>query len=272
MNAKTVLFLSTATVLGACSAEPVPEAATSKLEPGPTPVATRVTNEALPDGAYLLEGVTVTENGEVSEYSRDQIKIYSRGRFMYAFQNEQTGSIDVGAGDASWKNGVMREVPRVNHDGPVSGYSFDVAINRTETGFEQTINDMPYEGGRLLDMVEVWNTASVATSPFDGLWALETRESDDPDVTAFTETKMIGGGHFIWLQRLVYQGEQGQEFGFGSFTLNAAGNAVETAMVSSLADYEGTVNAVTMQLIDENHFRQSFTYNGKVITHSYVRL
>ena len=91
----------------------------------------------------LLEGVTVTENGEVSEYSRDQIKIYSRGRFMYAFQNEQTGSIDVGAGDASWINGVMREVPRVNHDGPVSGYSFDVAINRTETGFEQTINDMP---------------------------------------------------------------------------------------------------------------------------------
>ena len=271
MNLQSVLILSIATVLSACGAEPNPEE-TIKVAPDSTAVSAQALTEALPDGAYLIEGVTVTENGEVSTYSRDQIKIYSKGRFMYAFENEQTGDIDVGAGNASWANGVMVEVPRVNHDGPVSGYSFNVAIEQTETGFEQTIKGMPYEGGRLLDMVEVWNTASTAASPFDGLWALEARESADADMTAFSETKMIGGGHFIWLQSTVYQGEDQRHFGFGSFSVDADGRAIETAMVSSMKDYEGTVNEVTMELIDADHFTQSFNYNDEVITQSYVRL
>ena len=121
-------------------------------------------------------------------------------------------------------------------------------------------------------MVEVWNIASTATSPFDGLWTLEARESGDPDVMAFSETKMIGGGHFVWLQNVVYKGEEVQEFGFGSFAVDAEGNAVETAMVSSSLNYEGTINEVKMELIDENHFTQSFSYHGEVITHSYVRM
>ena len=251
------LFLGTSTLaVAACSVEPA-------LEP---PVS-----QALPDGAYLIAGVTVTEDGEVSQFTRDQIKIYTNGRFMYAFDNAQTESIDVGAGDATWSDGVMVEVPRVNHDGPVSGYSFDVAIAQTDTGFEQTIIGMQYEGGRVLDMVEVWKTASTATSAYDGLWQLEGR-SDNPDVTDFTETKMIGGGHFIWLQNRVFKGEKVQDFGFGTFQVDAEGNATETAMTSSLEDYEGSVNAVKMELIDNDHFTQSFTYNGEVITQSYVRM
>ena len=267
MTHGSIFILGATLTLSACTPAPTPEA-TPGLITGPVLGA----GAALPDGAYLIEGVTVTENGEVSEYTRDQIKIYSQGRFMYAFENEQTGHIDVGAGDASWKNGVMREVPRVNHDGPVSGYSFDVDVEQTETGFEQTIKGMPYDGGRLLDMVEVWKTASTATSPFDGLWSLEDRASDDLDTTAFSETKIIGGGHFIWLQNVIYRGEEAQDFGYGSFVVDADGNAVETAIVSSMKDYEGTVNAVTMALVDENHFTQSFVYNGEVITQSYVRM
>lgn len=261
MTFKSLFLSATILAVAACSVEPAPEQA-------PAPAA----SQALPDGAYLIEGVTVTEDGEVSQYTRDQIKIYTNGRFMYAFNNAQTGSIDVGAGDATWSDGVMVEVPRVNHNGPVSGYSFDVAIDQTDTGFEQTIIGMQYEGGRVLDMVEVWNTASTATSAFDGLWQLEARQSDNPDVSDFTEVKMIGGGHYIWLQNLVFKGEKVQDFGFGTFQVDSDGNATETAMTSSLEDYEGTVNAVKMELIDKDHFTQLFTYNGETITQSYVRM
>ena len=271
MNVKSALFSSTAVVLAACSAEPTPEV-TVKVASEPVAVSTPDTSAALPDGAYLIEGVTVTEDGEVSYYTRDQIKIYSKGRFMYAFENALTDNIDVGAGNATWNDGVMVEVPRVNHDGPVSGYSFDVAIEPTAAGFKQSIIGMPYEGGRLLDMVEVWNTASTKTSPFDGLWSLEARDAADSGMTAFAETKMIGGGHFIWLQNVAYQGETAQDFGYGSFAVDAEGNAIETAMVSSMEEYEGTVNEVKMVLIDENHFTQSFIYNDEVITQSYVRM
>ena len=260
MTLKSLFLGTTILALTACSVEPAPE-----------PAPESAISQALPDGAYLIEGVTVTENGEVSQFTRDQIKIYSNGRFMYAFNNAQTESIDVGAGDATWSNGVMVEVPRVNHNGPVSGYSFDVAIEQNETGFVQTIIGMQYEGDRVLDMVEVWNTASTATSAFDGLWQLQSR-SDNPDVSDFTETKMIGGGHFIWLQNMLFKGEKVQDFGFGTVQVDAEGNATETAMTSSAEDYEGTVNEVKMELIDNDHFTQTFTYNGEVITQSYVRM
>ena len=41
----------------------------------------------LPDGAYLLKEVEITENGEVSVARRDQIKIYSNNRYMFAFMH-----------------------------------------------------------------------------------------------------------------------------------------------------------------------------------------
>ena len=156
MTLKSLFLGTTISAVAACSVEPAPEQSSTS---SPEPAA----SQTLPDGAYLIEGVTVTEDGEVSQFTRDQIKIYTNGRFMYAFDNAQTESIDVGAGDATWSTGVMVEVPRVNHDGPVSGYNFDVAIAQTDTAFEQTIIGMQYEGGRVLDMVEVWKTASTAT-------------------------------------------------------------------------------------------------------------
>ena len=84
MNVKSAVFSFTAVVLAACGAEPTPEVNVN-ITSEPTAVSALDASVALPDGAYLIEGVTVTEEGEVSYYTRDQIKIYSRGRFMYAF-------------------------------------------------------------------------------------------------------------------------------------------------------------------------------------------
>ena len=39
----------------------------------------------LADGAFLLSKVTITEDGEKTELLRDQMKIYSNGKFMFAF-------------------------------------------------------------------------------------------------------------------------------------------------------------------------------------------
>ena len=58
----------------------------------------------LSDGAFLLSQVTITEKGETTVKLRDQIKIYTKDKFMFAFDNESTGDMDVGAGNA---NGSM---------------------------------------------------------------------------------------------------------------------------------------------------------------------
>ncbi|MDA0796675.1 MAG: hypothetical protein O2950_08765 [Proteobacteria bacterium] len=226
---------------------------------------------ALPDGAYLLSDVQVTENGELSLLLRDQIKIYSNNRFMYAFMNAETG-IDVGAGIATWKNGVMVEVPTVNHNGPVKGYSFDVAIKETDDGFMQTIMGMTYDDGRSLDMVETWDTASTRTGLFDGLWRLQKRSSAVISSADFVETKMIGGGHFIWLQRWSTDGETQKSFGFGTIDVNDDGSATETGMTSSIEDYAGTEHRLNLTLIDDNHFSQTFMIDDVEVTQTYQRM
>ena len=227
----------------------------------------------LADGAFLLSKVTITEDGEITELLRDQMKIYSNGKFMFAFDNESTGDMDVGAGNASWVNGVMIEEPLYNHDGPLSGLSFDITIEPTETGFNQVLHGMKYDDGRVLEtMVEEWNRAPGVVTPYDGLWKLEGRETDDPGLTEFSEIKMIGGGHFIILQSAMYQGEKIRNFGFGSLILMGSSKVLETGMVGSWENYSDWATEVTMKMVDENHLIQSFTFNGRVITQKYVRI
>jgi hypothetical protein len=229
--------------------------------------------QKISDGAYLLSQVTITENGETTVLLRDQIKIYTQGKFMFAFDNESTGDMDVGAGNATWVNGVMVEEPLVNHDGPLSGLSFDITIEPTETGFDQVLLGMKYDDGRVLEtMVEVWNRAPGEPSPYDGLWRLETRQTDNPDLTNFTETKMIGGGHFIILQSALFKGEKVRNFGFGTFDVKSGGRVLETGMVGSWEGYSDWATEVKFEMIDENHMTQSFSFGGQLVTQNYVRM
>jgi hypothetical protein len=227
----------------------------------------------LADGAFLLSKVTVTEDGNITELLRDQIKIYSDGKYMFAFDNESTGDMDVGAGNANWVNGVMIEEPLYNHDGPLSDLSFDITIEPTENGFNQVLHGMEYDDGRVLEtMVEEWNRAPGVVTPYDGLWKLEGRETDDPELTEFSEIKMIGGGHFIILQSAMYQGEKVRNFGFGSLILTGASKVLETGMVGSWENFSGWATEVTMKMVDDDHLTQSFNFDGRVVTQSYVRI
>ena len=229
--------------------------------------------QKISDGAYLLSQVTITEKGETTVKLRDQIKIYTKGKFMFAFDNESTGDMDVGAGNATWVDGVMVEEPLVNHDGPLSGLSFDITIEPTEAGFDQVLHGMKYDDGRVLDtMVEVWNRVPGKPSPFDGLWRLEDRQVDNPELTEFTETKMIGGGHFIILQSALYKGKKVRNFGFGSLDLQQDGRVIEAGMVGSWDNYPEWSAEVSFKMIDDNHMQQSFTLGEREITQTYVRM
>ena len=132
---------------------------------------------------------------------------------------------------------------------------------------------MKYDDGRVLEtMVEVWGRAPGKPSAFDGLWTLEKRQTENPDLTEFTETKMIGGGHFIILQSARKNGEKIRNFGFGTFDSKQDGSVIETGMVGSWENYRGWVTEVTFKMIDENHMTQSFIVNNREITQTYVRM
>ena len=255
MNIKPLLVILSALLLSNCSEQQN----TLKIPP-------------LPDGAYLLKEVEITENGEVSVARRDQIKIYSNNRYMFAFMHPEIG-VDAGAGIATWNNGIMIEEPVVNHDGSLRelNLSFDVAIEQTQNGFIQSIEGLRYDDGRSLDMIETWNIASNQESPFDGLWELES-STPIAILKDFAEIKMIGGGYFIWTNRFTLDGSKEKNFGFGKIDFTDEEQAIETGLTSSVEGYAGTKHEVELKLIGNNYLDQKFTMNGTKVVHRYKRI
>ena len=218
---------------------------------------------SLPDGAYALKEVELTEKGQVTVQLRDQLKIYTNNRFMFAFVHPEYG-IDVGAGLATWENGVMVEEPRVNQKGTVDGLSFDIDIKHTPAGFSQTLLGMTYEDGRCLDMVESWVRASSTISPFDGLWQLKEANR--------VKTKIIGGGHFICLETVYKEGISDAVFWFGTCTFNNDAEALETVLSSSNQKYIGAHQTLKVALTDDANFSQTFILDGAEVIEPFLRM
>ena len=225
------------------------------------------------DGAYFLSNVAITEKGVTTNHTREQIKIYAQGKYMFAFDNEMLGGIDVGAGNAKWSNGKMIEEPLHNHDGPLSGLSFEINIHQTDSGYEQILHGMTYDDGRVLDtMVEVWDRADGSASLFDGLWKLKTRKVGNIESTGFSEIKMIGGGHFALLRSQITEDQKSTNFGYGRLSPGNNDNFEETGLVGSWDNFSGLITQVKMSLQDNQHLIQSFFIDDKLITQIYVRV
>ena len=224
----------------------------------------------LADGAYLLADVAMTEQGEVTRLQRAQMKIYAHDRYMFAFMHETLDKPDVGAGLTEWKDGVLIESPIFNQDGPLDSLHFSLNIQQVEGGFLQSIKGL-VSNGHTYDMVETWDRLSGQSSAFDGLWKLQDRRDDDSDFSQFSEVKMIGGGHFIFSQSFIYEGETQQHFGFGEFSIDDAGVVTETGMASSFADFAGKEHTLIMELVDADHFNQTFRFSDRDVTQSYER-
>ena len=226
----------------------------------------------LPDGAYALDSVIKTVAGETFNFQRDQMKIYTNNRFMFAFFDDQTNEIDAATGYAVWVDGVLTETPIANQDGPVEGLDFEIAIETTEAGFTQIVRGMPADNGNSYDLDEVWETLSTDKSTFDGLWQLQERDGKDSERTNFQEMKLIGGGHYMFFQGFDYKGERIKHFGFGSMQVGESGRVSETGMTSTLNDYTGRCHQISMKLVDADHMTQSFRLDGVEIVQSYVRI
>jgi hypothetical protein len=230
-----------------------------------------MTAAPLADGAFLLGDVTMTEEGEVTVLKRAQMKIYANDRFMFAFMHEELNKPDVGAGITEWKNGALIESPIFNQDGPLDSLHFSLDIQETEGGFLQSIEGLE-SNGHVYDMVESWDRLPGQTSIFDGLWKLDNREVEAAgEINQFSEIKIIGGGHFIFSQSFLVDGEMQQHFGFGEFSFDVAGVASETMMASSFATLPDESTLLSLELVDENHFNQIFMREGRSVTQSYIR-
>ena len=224
------------------------------------------------DGAYLLDGVIRTAEGKTSKLLRDQMKIFAKNRFMFAFFDDQTNMIDAATGYAHWVDGVLTETPIANQDGSVEGLSFEIAMQSTANGFTQIVRDMPSATGGTYDLDEVWEALSTEQTAFDGLWKLQSRSMAGAMCSEFSEMKLIGGGHFIFFQRFDHQGETIKHFGFGAMQVEQSGMVTETGMTSTLDGYSGQDHLLNLRLTDADHMIQTFMVDGVEVVQSYVRI
>ena len=243
---------------------------------------------SFPNGSYKLQNVQITENNKVTTEIRNQLKIYSNERYMFAFMHPSIG-VDVGAGIAKWKDGIMTEIPLFNHNGSVSGFEFDLSITQTETGFTQSLTGLVSEDGSILDMIEDWKTISKQNSPYDGLWQLETT---DLNPNMVSQIKMMGGSQFIELTRSKSGSDIQKQFNFGEFVVvrhGADGSKItnyrfsgtgielpkkvrEKITNSSHENNIGEIKTRTYELNEDNLLVTSSSVPGETVVQKYKRI
>lgn len=274
MQFKVLISIMLASLLAGCAMDDDVSGVASEPASVAATDANVDTTAVVADGAYSLESVIVTKQGEANSYYRDQMKIYNGNRFMFAFFNDLTNKVDAGAGYAEWSNGVLIETPIANQDGPVEGYRFELAVAATENGYTQSIKGMPSPEGDY-DLDEVWTRLSSETSAFDGLWRLEAREingSAAAESDNFSQMKLIGGRHYIFFQNQSIDGQPTPSYGFGSLDISASGLVIETGRGGSVEGYVGSEQKMVTELLDLDHLKQTFEEEGVQVTHLYIRM
>ena len=242
---------------------------------------------SFPNGSYKLQNVQITENDKVTTEIRNQLKIYSNERYMFAFMHPSIG-VDVGAGIATWQDGIMTEIPLFNHNGSVSGFEFDLSITQTETGFTQSLTGLVSEDGSILDMIEDWKTISTQSSPYDGLWQLEKTDLD-PNIVS--QIKMIGGSQFIELTRVRSGSDIQKQFNFGELFISNFGYGSKSTKYilsgtgieppekvrekitnSSSENNIGEIKTRTYEVNEDNLLVTSSSVPGETVVQKYKRI
>ncbi len=258
---KTPTFLVAAGLLAISCAAP-------QEDPVPAPEP-----PILADGAYSLDKAVWTFSDSSTTIEQEQIKIYSGGRYMFASWNAADNTPSFSAGIAQTKNGKLYETPVYDVNGAVdSGTVFELSIVKTTLGFEQEIKGIPLDDSSSVDLYESWNALEGATTSYDGLWKLSSRNEVE-GVSEFNEIKMIGGGHFVWFHTWSDDSVEHADFGYGAFIDNGDGNVMEVAQAGSIEGYEGewSVNyaKVGADMIQQTYVNAA---TGEELVQNYKRL
>ena len=192
---------------------------------------------------------------------------------MFASWNVAEGIPSFAAGTVETKNGKLHETPVYDVNGAVdSGMVFELSIVKTTLGFEQEIKGIPLDDSSSVDLYESWNALEGATSSYDGLWKLSSRNEVE-GVSEFNEIKMIGGGHFVWFHTWSDDSVEHADFGYAAFIDNGDGNVMEVAQAGSIEGYEGewSVNyaKVGADMIQQTYVNAA---TGEELVQNYKRL
>ena len=232
-------------------------------------------------GAYSMLAQKLNIDGKDSILSVQQFKIYTDRHFMYAHNLPGDSLGAFGIGTYRVQNGKVIESPFYTSSGPTQD-TFELAINKTAEGYSQVINFPPDSLGRKYVLTEDYRNASRNVStPLDGAWKMirvtfHPQNGNPVVVNDIIQYKVYQSGNVIWANSYLDSATQRRAtaFGFGSFKMNGANQAVETIAQST---YRTALEdqSITLQLKfdGKNRYQQTIVGpNGSKQIEEYERL
>ena len=204
----------------------------------------------------------------------------SDNEFLYGFGSTQFDS----------EKGTYSEIYTENLKSKFqSPRSVEMNMIPTEIGFLQEFSTIRGDGVEL-DYSISWVSVTGEQTKFDGLWRLISCEiseigflknlftsrkngpNNDPDEQQFDEVKMIGGGHFIFVQSSGTGEEQTSNFGYGELVVDDGTTVHEIAKEGTRPNFSGRTIELDMQIDSGGNLIQSFVYDDNDVVLVYSRI
>ena len=233
-------------------------------------------------GVYKMVSLSVKTDKTDSTYSNiNQLKIYTDDYMMYANINSPDSVSGFGIGsytvakDTVTENVIFSANDTSFSDKPAS---YNLAIKKTEKGYQQIIIGMQNRAGDKMDLTELYETTGLAlTTPLDGAWKMVKRyqvKGKDTTVNIATEYKTYYAGYCMWgvnWKDSLNKTHTGS--GYGKFAMMGNNKVKESMMVSTYAEVRGHDFDIDIELMGKDGFKQTMINpDGRIAVEIYERL
>jgi hypothetical protein len=233
-------------------------------------------------GVYKMVSRSIKTDKTDSTYSNiDQLKIYTDDHMMYANINSPDSVSGFGIGSYSVaKDTVTENVIYMANDTSFSENpaSYDLAIKKTEKGYQQLIIGIQNKAGDKMDLTESYeSTGLTQTTPLDGSWKMVKRyqiKGKDTTLNKASQFKTYYAGYCIWghtWKDSLNKTHTG--IGYGKFTMTGNNKVKESMMVSTYAEVRGHDFDIDIELMGKDEFKQTIVDpDGSITVEIYERL
>ena len=233
-------------------------------------------------GVYKMVSLSIKTDKTDSAYSNtDQLKIYTDDYMMYANINTPDSVSGFGIGSYSVaKDTVTENVIYWANDTSFSEKpaSYNLAIKKTEKGYQQLIIGMQNKAGDKMDMTESYESTGLSvTTPLDGAWRMVKRYQVKGKDTTFNKAaqyKTFYAGYCMWGNNWKDSlNKTHTGIGYGKFTMTGNNKIKESMMVSTYAEVRGHDFDIDIELMGKDGFKQTMVDpDGSIAVEIYERL
>jgi len=232
------------------------------------------------DGAYLMRNQLMNSGSKDSAINRRQMKIYTKDHVIYAAMRfpDSLASYAIGTYDIDEDGKVIEHFYYSSANGAQRD-TFILNVEKTDTGYKQTIKDLPSQGKKYTLIEQYQNVGKSDSTYLDGTWRKTQNfyvdnKGDTSSRPNYTDFKVYQKGNFIWAASYPDSTKKLRTFfGYGKFQMDGPNKSKEINSLSTYPPLIDSTNNIELEFIGTDFYKQTILQpgGGKSIE-LYVRL